>query len=66
MNDFYQNLIFERINKINELSQEILKNSFNYCKDNATGTAYLAHSVNSNAYAIKCITQELSGLLRIK
>ena len=62
--NLYKSIAFERINKIHEHSLEILRKSFPFCRNPDSGVAVYSTEINNRAYLIKCLAQELSGLLK--
>lgn len=62
--DYYQKIVFDKINKIHEFSDNILKNSYPLCENEDAAICSLSSVINNQAYAIKCLTEELSGILR--
>lgn len=64
LNEYFHSIILEKINKINEESKMILKLSFPLCKSEDPKTATASQLINREAYAIKCLTEQISGFLR--
>lgn len=64
MTDYIQGIIKEKIAKVHDLSDIILKNSYPLCKNEDLEILTSGQMINKEAYQIKCLMEQISGLLR--
>lgn len=64
MNEYIQEIIKEKIAKVHGLSDIILKNSYPLCKNEDLGVLTSGQTINREAYQIKCLMEQISGLLK--
>ena len=62
--DYKTALIQEKISKIHGFCDKIMKETFHYCEDDRPEVEKLAQDNNKNAYCIKTLAEQVSGLLR--
>ena len=61
---YRKTLIVEKMGKIHEFSDKIMKETFEYCEDLRPEVEKLAQNINKDAYCIKTLIEQISGLLR--
>lgn len=64
MTDYIQKILQEKVAKIHEISEVILKDSYPLCRNGDIGVLTSGQSINRGAYQMKCLTEQMSGLLR--
>lgn len=64
MQEFHIDIIREKLGKIHLFSQNIMDNSYPMCKNENGELRDLAQSANKEAYLIKVLTEQISGMLR--
>lgn len=61
--NYQEDLIKEKIGQIHEFCNKIMQNTYPYCRTGEVEIRLLAQQTNSEAYSIKCLVNQISGLL---
>lgn len=64
MNEYIQEVIKEKISLVHEISENIMKKSYPLCRDTDIDILTSGQAINKGAYQIKCLMEQISGLLR--
>lgn len=65
MDNYFREIALSKANKIHEYSSEILKMTLPLCKSADITIASLLTHINGQSYSIKCLSEQLSGILKI-
>ena len=64
MTEYIQDILRIKVAKIHEISDLIMKESYPLCRDTDIDILTTGQMINSKAYQIKCLSEQISGLLR--